>query len=128
MQDAVKELKMGQISKMLIDHDQKEVEIGALKKESFTEIQRSNDAVTARWQVNKELKDYAENRHDRRTVRITGPSRRAGVDKGDYKRRAFLNKEIILSLHSDIIVVLEGQDAKLVHELKTSKVNERRKS
>ena len=74
------------------------------------------------------MKDYAENRHDRGTVRITGPSRRVGVDKGNYKRRAFLEKkEIILSLHSDIIVVLEGRDANLsaeVYELKTSKVNE----
>jgi hypothetical protein len=153
------ELKMEQMSKFVVDLDQKEEEIKALKEEkehiqqaaarekeeSLDEIRRSNEAIAARWQVAKELKDVEtvellakqDDMQEEIDTMIEDLSKsRARVAElesaNESQAKKLLEQDATSALHNNAIAVLKGQKATLisqVHTLRTNaKVNERQNS
>ena len=150
------QLKMEQISKFVVDLDQKEEEIEALKEEkehirqvaarekeeSLDEIRQSNDA---RWQVAKELKDtenvgllakQADMQDELDVVKWELSESRARVAElesaNELQAKKFLEQDAVSASRNDAIVVLKRQKADLitqVHTLRTNvKVNQRQNS
>ena len=142
--------KMEQMSKFVVDLDQKEEEIKALKEEkehiqqatarekeeSLDEIRRSNETIAARWQVAKELKDVEtvellakqDDMQEELDTMIEDLSKsRARVAElesaNESQAKKLLEQEAISALHNDAIAVLKGQKANLISQVHTLRTN-----
>ena len=152
------QLKMEQISKFVVDLDRKGEEIKVLNEEKehiqqvaarekveFLDEIRSNEAIAARWQVAKELKDVEtvemlakqDNMQDELDNMIgdlsKSRSRVAELESvNELQAKKLLEQDTTLASHNDAIEVLKGQKARLialVHTLRTNaKINERQNS
>ena len=153
------QLKMEQISKFVVDLDQKGEEIKMLNKEKehiqqvaarekaecLDEIRQSNEAIAARWQVAKELKDVEtvellakqDDMQDELDNMMGDLSEsRARIAElesaNESQAKELLEQGATLASHNDAIAALKGQKAKLialVHTLRTNaKINERQNS
>ena len=152
------QLKMEQISKFIVDLDRKEEEIKVLNEEKdhiqqvavrekaeFLDELRSNEAIAARWQVAKELKDAEkvemlakqDNMQDEldNTIEDLSKSRSRVTElesANELQAKKLLEQDAILTSHNDAIAVLKGQKARLitlVHTFRTNaKINERQNS
>jgi hypothetical protein len=114
-------VKMEQIRNFIIDHDQKEVEIETLKEENehiqqmaarekleFLNERRSNEAIAARWQVEKQLKD----------------ARIAELEfAGELQAKKLVEKEIMIAGRSDTVAALERQKCNLISQIKELKID-----
>ena len=153
------QLKMEQINKLVIDFHRKEEEIEALKEEnervqevaarekevSLEEIRRSNEAMAARPQAAKELKDVEvvellakqDDMQDELDTTIGDLSEsRARVAElestNELQAKKLSEQDATLASHTDVIAILKGQKANLivqVHTLRANvKVNQRQNS
>ena len=152
------QLKMEQICKFIVDLDRKEEEIKVLNEEKdhiqqvaarekaeFLDELRSNEAIAARWQVAKELKDAEtvemlakqDNMQDEldNTIEDLSKSRSRVTElesANELQAKKLLEQDAILTSHNDAIAVLKGQKARLitlVHTFRTNaKINERQNS
>ena len=152
------QLKMEQISKFVVDLDRKEEEIKVLSEEKehiqqvaarekaeFLDEIRSNEAIAAKWQVAKELKDVEtvemlarqDNMQDQLDNMIGDLSKsRSRVAElelaNELQVKKLLEQDATSASHNEAIVVLKGQKARLialVHTLRTNaKINERQNS
>ena len=152
------QLKMEQISKFVVDLDRKGEEIKMLNDEKehiqqvaarakveFLDEIRSNEAIAARWQVAKELKDVEtvkllakqDDMQDELDNIIGDLSEsRARVAKlelaNELQTKQLLEQDATSASHNDAIAALKGQKARLialVHTLRTNaKINERQNS
>ena len=153
------QLKMEQISKFVVDLDRKGEEIKVLKEEKdhnqqvaarekaeFLDEIRSNEAIAARWQVAKELKDVEtvellakqDDMQDELDNMIGDLSKsRARVAELEsanelLQTKTLLEQDATSASQNDAIGALKGQKARLialVHTLRTNaKINERQNS
>jgi hypothetical protein len=111
LQDAVDELnlKMEQISKLIIDHDQKELEIeAALEKETSL----------------LEKQDSMQKRMDMMIGELSESQARAAELKlaGEVQTKMLLEKDVILASHSDNIALLKRQKTNLIAKVQELKV------
>jgi hypothetical protein len=152
------QLKMEQISNFVVDLDRKGEEIKALNEEKdqiqqvaerekaeFLDEIRSNEAIAAKWQVSKEVKDVEmvemlakqDNMQDELDNMIghlsKSRSRVAELESAsELQVKKLLEQDATSASQNDAIEVLKGQKARLialVHTLRTNaKINERQNS
>ena len=152
------QLKMELISKYVVDLDRKGEEIKVLNEEKdhiqqvaahekagFLDEIRSSEAIAARWQVAKELKDAEtvkmlakqDDMQDELDSMIAdlskSRSRVAELESAnELQEKKLLEQDATSTSHNDTIVVLKGQKARLitlVHTLRTNaKISERQNS
>ena len=149
------QLRMEQISKYVVDLDRKGQEIKVLNEEKdhiqqvagreraeFLDEIRSNEAIAARWQVAKELKDVEtvemlakqDNMQDELDNMIgdlsKSRSRVAELESAnELQAKKLLEQDATSALQNDAIEVLKGQKARLITLVQTletnAKINER---
>ena len=152
------QLKNEQISKYVVDLDRKGEEIKALNEENdhiqqvaahekaeFLDEIRSSEAIAARWQVAKELKDEEtvkmlekqDNMQDELDNMIEDLSKSQSrvaelVSANELQAKKLSEQEATSASHNDTITILKGQKARLitlVHTLRTNaKISERQNS